>query len=146
MSTPQSAPAATPASAPAPAGKPKTPLSVRFARWLIVFVVLLFGGFAFYTWASLNYVYSEGERVGYVRKLSYRGWLCKTWEGELSMTNSVGAQEATFEFTVRDPKIVEQVKQLEGKHVSVQYNERKGIPSSCFGDTPYHAYAIRPIK
>jgi hypothetical protein len=119
---------------------------VRFARWLIGAVVLLIGGLALYTWGALSFTYSEGERVGYVRKVSRRGWICKTWEGELSMSNSVGAQESIFEFTVRDPKIVEQVKALEGKHVSVQYDERKGIPTSCFGDTPYHVHAIRPIK
>lgn len=119
---------------------------MRFARWLIVFVVLMIGGFALYTWASLNFAYSNGERVGYIRRVSYRGWICKTWEGELAMTSSAGAQEVIFAFTVRDPKVVEQVKALEGKHVSIQYDERKGIPSSCFGDTPYHVHAIRPIK
>jgi hypothetical protein len=146
VATPVNAPPTPATPAVPPAGKPKPPFSVRFARWLIAFVVLMFGGFALYTWASLNFAYSEGERVGYIRKVSYRGWICKTWEAELSMTNSVGAQEAIFEFTVRDPKVVEQVKALEGKHVSVKYDERKGIPSSCFGDTPYHVYAIRPIK
>jgi len=136
-------PAATPVG---PAGKPPKTFADRFARFVLILVVLSFVGFALYTWGALNYTYSEGERVGFARKLSNKGWVCKTWEGEISTTNSVGAQESVFGFTVRDPAIVEKFRALEGKQVTVLYKERVGIPSSCFGDTPYHAYDVRGIK
>jgi hypothetical protein len=147
MSTPYPptapAPAQPPAAAPA---KPQKTFADRFARFVLIMVVVGIVGFALYTWAALNYTYSEGERVGYARKLSNRGWICKTWEGEISMTNAVGAQESTFAFTVRDPAVVEKFRALEGKHVTILYKERVGIPSSCFGDTPFHAYDVRPIQ
>ncbi len=41
--------------------------------------------FSLWVWVTLGYVYSTGERAGYVQKLSKKGWLCKTWEGELAM-------------------------------------------------------------
>lgn len=144
MSTPYPPSAVTPP--PAASGKPKKTFADRFARWVLIMVVLTIVGFALYTWATLNYTYSEGERVGYARKLSNKGWICKTWEGEISTTNSVGAQESVFQFTVRDPAVVEKFRALEGKQVTVLYKERVGIPTSCFGDTPHHAYDVRPIK
>ena len=141
-------PGPQPTTGAAPEGKPKAQRSFadRFARFVLALVVLGILGFAAYTWITLNYTYSEGERVGYARKLSKKGWICKTWEGEISMTNAVGAQESVFAFTVRDPAVVEKFRALEGKHVTVLYKERVGVPTSCFGDTLYHAYDVRPIK
>ena len=130
---------------PVPAKRQPT-LSERFARLVLIFFFGAVALFALYTWASLNYTFSEGERVGYARKLSRRGWVCKTWEGEIAMSNVPGNQESLFAFTVRDEKVVEQFRALEGKHVTVMYKERKGVPSTCFGDTPYHVYGVRAIK
>jgi len=146
MSTPYPPTASAPQPAAVPVGKPPKSFGDRFARWVLIFVLLSIAGFALYTWAALNYTYSEGERVGFARKLSNKGWVCKTWEGEISTTNSVGAQESTFSFTVRDQSVVDKFRALEGKQVTVLYKERVGIPSSCFGDTPYHAYDVRGIK
>lgn len=140
-------PAATPASAAVvPAGKPKKSFTERLARWVLIVVFGSIALFALYTWGSLHYTYSEGERVGYARKLARRGWICKTWEGEIAMSNTPGAQESVFAFTVRDPAVVDQFRKLEGKHVTVLYHERKGVPSSCFGETPYHVYGVRELK
>jgi hypothetical protein len=146
MSTPYPPTAATPNGGTTPDGKPKKTFADRFARWVLILVLLSITGFAIYTWGALNYTYSEGERVGYARKLSHKGWVCKTWEGEISMTNSVGAQESMFAFTVRDEAVVEKLRALEGKQVTILYKERAGLPSSCFGDTIYHAYDVRAIK
>ncbi len=140
-------PSGTPEPAsPPPSDTPKRSFSERLARWVLIFFFGSVAFFAIYTWGSLHYTYSEGERVGYARKLSHRGWLCKTWEGEIAMSNTPGSQEAVFAFTVRDDAVVEQLRALEGKHVSVLYHERKGVPTSCFGDTPYHVYGVRQIK
>jgi hypothetical protein len=128
------------------APKRKPSFSERFARWVLIFFVLFIVLGAGYTWGSLHYTYSEGERVGLMRKLSHRGWLCKTWEGEISMANALGSQEQIFEYTVPNDAVVKKIRALEGKRVVILYKERKGIPSSCFGDTPYHAYDVREVK
>ena len=95
-----------------------------------------------YTFATLRFAYSEGERVGFVQKLSRRGWLCKTNEGDLAMANVLGQPAQMFSFTVRDPKVVEQIDALAGHKVSLKYEEHRGIPSTCFGDTDYFIVGV----
>ena len=51
----------------------------NFVITLVVLILLIPG----WTWLSLHWVYSEGERAGYVQKLSKKGWLCKTWKANL---------------------------------------------------------------
>jgi hypothetical protein len=110
-------------------------------KWLIRLVVggllLTVLGSSLYTCATLNYSYSKGERVGFVQKLSKRGWICKTNEGELAMVNMAGQQAEMFYFTVRDDALVQKIESFAGHRVALQYEEHKGIPSSCFGDTTY---------
>ena len=36
--------------------------------------------FAAYTAITLTFSYSHGDRVGYLQKLSKKGWICPTWE------------------------------------------------------------------
>ena len=100
----------------------------------ILVVLLLFSG---YVWIALNWSYSDGERAGYLQKFSSKGWICKTWEGELLMTTVPGVIPEKFEFTVRDPAIAGQLMAAAGKRVVLSYAQHKGIPSSCFGDSQY---------
>jgi hypothetical protein len=109
-------------------------LGIRILVWGVVAVVL---GSALYTFFTLSFSYSKGERVGFVQKLSKKGWLCKTNEGELAMVNMAGQQAEKFYFTVRDDALAQQIESFAGHRVSVQYEEHRGIPSSCFGDTQY---------
>jgi hypothetical protein len=106
-------------------------------------VLLLVVGSALYTVVTLNYSYSKGERVGFVQKLSKRGWLCKTDEGDLAMVNMAGQQAQMFSFTVRDDQVAKQIEDLSGHRVVLEYEEHKGIPSSCFGDTSYFVTGVR---
>jgi hypothetical protein len=99
--------------------------------------VLAVVGLALYTFASLNFSYGKGERVGFVQKLSKKGWVCKTNEGELAMVNMAGQPAEKFYFTVRDDAIAQKIESFAGHRVALQYEEHKGVPSSCFGDTPY---------
>ena len=62
---------------------------------LLTLVVLVLG---LWTLITLNYTYSSGERAGYVQKISQKGWVCKTWEGELAMANLPGAMPQIFTF------------------------------------------------
>ena len=107
---------------------------VRGAAALVVVVALLA---AAYTYGALHWAYSSGERVGYVQKLSKKGWLCKTWEGELTMSPVPGAVPEKFFFTVPDDTVAQLINQGLGKRVSLYYEQHKGVPTSCFGETEF---------
>lgn len=92
---------------------------------------------AAWTWLTLNWIYSEGERAGYVQKFSSKGWLCKTWEGEIAMVTMPGAIPDRFQFTVKDDAVAERINALAGHRVVLHYQQHKFIPLSCFGETEY---------
>ncbi len=102
--------------------------------------------FALYTWSALNWSYSEGDRAGYVQKFSRKGWLCKTWEGELAMVNIPGSLTEKFQFTVRDDKIADYINASLGKRVALNYEQHVGIPTTCFGETQYFVTAVRVVE
>ncbi len=117
-------------------------------RWpllLLALLVLIGGGFALYTWAALSYSYSSGDRAGYVQKFSHKGWLCKTWEGELAMVNLPGALPEIFRFTVRRDDVAAHLNQSMGQRVALHYEQHRGVPSSCFGETEYFVTGVRPV-
>ena len=105
-------------------------------RVLLVLLVLVALGAAYF-WSALRWSYSSGERAGWVQKFSRKGWLCKTWEGELAMVNLPGAMPEIFSFTVRDPGVAHHIERLAGQRVSITYEQHKGVPTACFGDTEY---------
>jgi hypothetical protein len=90
-----------------------------------------------YTWFTLTWSYSEGERAGYLQKFSKKGWLCKTWEGEILLSSMPGAIPERFEFSVRDDQIARDLMAATGKRVVLTYTQHKGVPSSCFGETEH---------
>jgi hypothetical protein len=92
---------------------------------------------ALYTWASLHIAYSEGERAGFLQKFSRKGWVCKTWEGEILLSSMPGAIPERFEFSVRDDLVAKQLMEAMGKRVQLTYAQHKGVPSVCFGETEY---------
>ncbi|MFN4290076.1 MAG: hypothetical protein ACK4E7_04265 [Permianibacter sp.] len=118
--------------------------SITRFTWKAVLVLLLL--FGLYTWLVLSWSYSQGERAGYVQKLSEKGWLCKTWEGELAMINVPGTLTEKFAFTVRDEATVEKINRSLGKRVALIYEQHVGIPSSCFGETGYFVTDVREVQ
>lgn len=110
---------------------------------LLAFVFVPAVLFAGWAWVTLTYAYSRGDRAGYVQKLSEKGWVCKTWEGELAMANLPGAMPQIFRFSVRDDSIARLVEAGLGKRVSLSYEEHRGIPTSCFGETDYFITNVR---
>lgn len=110
---------------------------------MLIFVVL---GAAIYLVVILNWSYAHGERAGYVQKFSNKGWLCKTWEGELSMVAVPGSMPEKFQFTVRDDSVANKINTLMGKRISLIYDQHIGIPSSCFGETGYFVSDAREVK
>ena len=121
----------------------------RWKRWFVLFVLtaLILPPIAFSAWAwiTLTYVYARGERAGYVQKISRKGWLCKTWEGELAMVNLPGAMPEIFHFTVRDDAIAHGVERLVGQRVSMTYEQHKAMPTACFGETEYFVVRISTV-
>lgn len=120
-------------------------ISASIKRWslrcILAFIVL----FSLYAWLVLSWSYAEGERAGYVQKLSEKGWICKTWEGELAMINVPGTLTEKFSFTVRDEAVVAKINASLGKRVSLTYEQHVGIPTSCFGDTSYFVTGVREV-
>ena len=99
-----------------------------------------------WVWLTLHWSYSEGERAGYVQKLSRKGWLCKTWEGEIAMVTMPGAIPEKFFFTVPQESVANQINALAGKRVVLVYQQHKFIPSSCFAETEYFVTAIHEVQ
>jgi hypothetical protein len=112
----------------------------------LAIVIAVAAVFAAYTWVALTWNYSEGERAGFMQKLSKKGWLCKTWEGELSLVALPGAAPEKFLFTVRDDTVADKINKLVGQRVSLVYAEHKGVPTSCFGDTPYFVSDVKAVQ
>jgi hypothetical protein len=112
---------------------------------LLTVVVIPFLLLGLWTWITLSYTYSKGDRAGYLQKFSEKGWLCKTWEGELTLANVPGAVPEIFYFSVRDDRVAADLMRHMGNRVSITYEEHRGIPTSCFGETDYFVTAIRPI-
>ena len=106
-------------------------------KYVYVTLLVLVLGCAGYTWLSLHWAYSRGERVGYVQKLSSKGWLCKTWEGEMAMVTMPGTLTEKFAFTVPDDAVAAKINANAGRRVALHYDQHRWVPSSCFGDTEY---------
>jgi hypothetical protein len=115
-----------------------TSLLLAFAGLLVLF--------ALYVYIALHWSYSEGERAGFLQKISYKGWICKTWEGELSLVAIPGAAPEKFLFTVRDDEVAKLVNDAAGKRVKLNYEQHKGLPSSCFGETDYFVVGVTVIE
>ena len=144
--TTPSSPASDFAGAPAP--PPRRGFLRRHWGKTLILVVVLVPILVFTIWAggALAFSYSESDRIGYVQKFGKKGWLCKTWEGELQLSTIPGSAPTIFHFTVRDDSVAQQIVQSEGKKVSLHYEQHVGIPTSCFGDTEYFITAVRTVE
>jgi len=123
-------------------GHVKSHVSLWIAGILLVPIV----GLIIYTWIALSWSFSKGERAGYIQKLSKSGWVCKTWEGEMAMVTMPGAIPDKFLFSVRDEKVAERINKFAGKRVALVYEQHKGLPTSCFGDTEYFIVDVKAIE
>jgi hypothetical protein len=144
----KSADVTMPPAAPA-APEPAKPPRRRWRKWpwILLGVVVLLPALILTAWTAitLTWSYSKGTRAGYVQKFSKKGWLCKTWEGEIAMVNVPGAAQERFSFTVRSDSIAALINDAQGKRVVIEYDQHKGIPSSCFGETEYFVKGVRVL-
>jgi len=120
-------------------------MTFRHFGTALLFLVALALAATAWTWFTLSWSYSSGERAGYVQKLSRKGWVCKTWEGEIAMVTMPGAIPEKFHFTVRDDALAARINELAGKRVVLAYEQHKFIPSTCFGETEYFVTAVRVV-
>jgi hypothetical protein len=111
---------------------------IRFLAALLVIVLLA----AAYFWLALRWSYSSGERAGWVQKFSHKGWVCKTWEGELALVSLPGSSVEKFYFTVHNDAVAKEVATATGKRVTLHYEEKVGLPTSCFGETRYFVTGV----
>ena len=118
-------------------------MSIRSAFLLALAVVVIAAG---YVLVVMNWSYSTGERAGWVQKFSNKGWLCKTWEGEMAMVSMPGSTSEKFYFTVWDDDVAAQVNKVMGKRVSLHYEEKVGIPTSCFGETRHYVTQVNVVE
>ena len=139
---PRAADVTMPPTAPEPRrGRRKWPW-ILLGMFAVVPALLLIG----WTAITLNWTYSNGTRAGYVQKFSQKGWLCKTWEGEIAMVNVPGAAQERFAFTVRNDSVASVINRLQGQRIIIEYDQHKFIPTSCFGETEYFVRGVRAIE
>lgn len=120
--------------------------ATKLLKSITILLVSAIAFFSLYVYIALNWSYSSGERAGFLQKVSHKGWICKTWEGELSLVAMPGAAPEKFLFTVRDEAIAQKVSAAAGKRVTLNYEQHKGLPSSCFGDTDYFVVDVKEIE
>lgn len=134
----------TPAPLPPPrAATRRGPSRLKLLFWLVVVPLLLAVA---YFWAVLKWSYSSGERAGWVQQFSKRGWLCKTWEGEMAMVTMPGSSPEKFYFTVWDDAVAEQLNRVMGKRVTLHYEQKVGLPTTCFGETRHIVSAVKAVE
>ena len=98
-----------------------------------------------WTWFTLSWAYSEGERAGVLQKFSKKGWLCKTYEGELALYVVGGVAPQIWHFSTRDADLAKALSQAVGQQIRLNYTEHRGVPTNCFAETPYFARSFQPI-
>jgi len=118
-------------------------------RWKLIVpiavVLVPLVGLVAWTWITLHVSYSDGERVGYVQKISHKGWVCKTWEGELAMVSMPGTTPQIFNFTVPSDAVARKIMDAAGQRVALTYEQHRGVPSKCFGETEYFITGVRVV-
>jgi len=116
----------------------------RFVVWFSIIVVVVVGIFIYWKYF---YDYSEGFRAGLIQKVSYRGNIFKTYEGEMILSSvqsktDVALASEKFLFSIVDKNTATKLEQLQGKYVVVHYHEKNGI-FPWRGDTKYLVDSVR---
>ena len=116
----------------------------RRLAWAVFLVPIVL--FLAYLVFVLNWSFSDGDRVGYLQKFSHKGWLCKSYEGEMAMTTVPGVAPMIWTFSVWDKSVADQINALLGKKVVLHYRKFRGIPTDCFGSTDYFVDSVQEVK
>ncbi len=102
------------------------------------------------TFLVFNFKYSEGSRAGVLMKFSKRGYVFKTYEGELN-TGGVGNIANTaqvnqvWNFSVKEEGFADTLHFYEGKKVILFYQQKiKHLPWQ--GETDYFVNRVQEVK
>ena len=117
----------------------------KYLKWMS-FIIIPFLLIVIYTFFTLHWVYSSGERVGFVQKISQKGFVCKTYEGEQVLVTVPGTQAEKFFFTAKNKAVFDKINETNGQRVRLLYKQHKWIPTSCFGDTEYFVYDVKVLE
>lgn len=139
-------PAGPPASVPA-AAPPRRSFGRRHWGKLTLLAFIGIPAVVFAVWVAIGsaFVYSTGERAGFVQKISKKGWVCKTWEGEMAISTIPGSMPLLWAFSVRDDSIANAIEATNGKRVVLEYEEKPWLPTTCFGETKYFVRGVRVV-
>ncbi len=150
-STPSPDPSKPAEAAAVPAARPAPPPVVppprkgsRIKRFFLWWLAGIAAALLIWTLVALNWSYSTGDRGGLLQKFERKGWLCKTYEGQLALYAAPGLPPEMWSFTVRDEAVADQVAGLVGERVQLHYVEHRGLPSSCFGETGFFVDRVTP--
>jgi hypothetical protein len=116
-----------------------------FLLYLVLCLIGALGLITLYTLFMLWWSYSEGDRAGVLQKFSRRGWVCKTYEGQLAMYIVGGVAPQIWEFSVRDDATAAALTKAIGRQVRLHYTEHPGLPTSCFGETDYFVDSVEIV-
>jgi hypothetical protein len=134
---------------PAPAQPARSARTFARRHWgkLTVGAFIIAPTIVFALWAAigLTFVYSSGERAGFVQKISRKGWLCKTWEGEMAISTIPGSMPQLWTFSVRSDSVALAIEATNGRRVVLEYQEKPWVPTSCFGETRYFVNGVRVV-
>jgi hypothetical protein len=119
--------------------------AARVLKWLVIILIPILL-LVIYTFMTLHWVYSSGERMGFVQKISKKGFVCKTFEGEQVLVTVPGTQAEKFYFTAKNEAVFNKINETNGQRVRLLYKQHKWIPTSCFGDTEYFVYDVQLLK
>ena len=126
-------------------GSAARPAGLRLRTRLVLALVAAAALAALYVWLTLTWNYSDGERAGLLQKFSRKGWVCKTYEGELALYVVAGVQPEIWHFSVRDELLARRLSAAVGQRVQLHYTEHRGVPTDCFGETGYFVDRINTI-
>ena len=110
-------------------------MRLKIALSIVALLLLITAWFVF----AWHWSYSEGERAGWVQKFSRKGWICKTYEGQLALYVVGGVAPQLWDFSVRDEAVAKKLSGAVGQEIQLHYTEHRGVPTSCFAETPYFA-------
>lgn len=110
-----------------------------FRRVLLILIAVLIAAVALWTWFTLSWAYSTGDRAGVLLKFSKKGWICKTYEGQLALYVVGGVAPQLWDFSTRDEALAARLSQAVGEEIQLSYEEHRGVPTNCFAETPYFA-------
>lgn len=116
----------------------------RIFMWLLLAAGILS---AIGTYVYRTFPKSQSEQTGTLFKLSYDGYLFKTYEGQLHIIGSaVLTSQSTWDFSIKNKEVYETMHQYVGKPVKLHYKELPETALPWQGKTKFLVYKVEPLQ